>query len=300
VSGPVMARTVGVAGLVVLAACAPAPSSTPPRPPASPAVASDLTEIPVPEGPWREHRLSGCAEDRDVPANVERALGLCSEFFRDGSGSDGMIELEMTLASGERHSLLLLTLGQLYLMAGQGVPALLPSEGPAADTGSWERNRPRLLGRARELLEEAGRARPDDAAVDYLLADVARASGDLAGAEELVAQGAAKCTGGRSFRILRLYQELNLYPAEFAGGPPPDYPEAALRQGLAGAVVLDLLLDPLGRVRQVEAVESPSSELAAAAGAAFQRSRFAPSRVGKYAVWSWLRVTTNFSLTTEP
>jgi TonB family protein len=235
-----------------------------------------------------------------VPARVERLLGLCSEYFRDGSGSDGMMELELALARGERHPWLLLTLGQLYLMAGQGVPELLPTEGPAADTGSWARNRPRLLGRARELLIEAGRARPDDAAVDYLLADVARAGGDMAGAKSVMAQGADKCTGGRSFRIMRLYQELDLHPAELEATTPPEYPEAAILAGRAGPVALDLLLDPRGRVRQVVVLAAPGEDLARAAAAAFRRSRFAPSRVGKYPVWSWLRVTTNFSLAGEP
>ena len=37
-----------------------------------------------------------------------------------------MIEMEMGLEAGYRHPLMLLTLGQLYLMAGQGDPDLLP------------------------------------------------------------------------------------------------------------------------------------------------------------------------------
>jgi TonB family protein len=240
--------------------------------------------------------LSRCPKDTNVPSIVEKELGLCWQLFRDGSGSDGIIELELTLEETRRHPLVLVALGQLYLMAGQGVPELLPSEGPAADTGSWERNRPRLLARARDLLLEAGRARPDDAAVDYLLADVARAGGDHAGADRLAAAGLGKCTGGRSFLMMRQYQELNLYPPELRAAATPDYPESAVIKGVSGQVVLDVLLDPTGLVRQVAVVSTPSADLARAAGEAFRTSEFAPGRVGKYPVWAWLRVATNFSL----
>jgi TonB family protein len=285
-----------LAGLVLLAACAPAPVPESAPAPAAPGPAEELDEKPVPDGNWREHRLAGCAEDVDVPTRVERYLGLCSEYFRDGSGSDAMIEMEMGLAAGHRHSLMLLTLGQLYLMAGQGQPELLPAEGPAADTGDWDRNQERLLRRARQLLEEARKTRPDDAAVDYLLADVHRAAGDAAAAERAMAAGLGKCTGGRSFRILRQYQLLNRYPAKYAGGPSPVYPPAAARDGVAGDVVLDLLLDPRGAVRQVVVVESPSGSLAEAAARSLRAGEFEVARIGKYPVWSWLRVTTAFNL----
>ena len=284
--------------LLVLGACAPAPdpqSALPPAPP--PAGRADLAETPPPDGPWRGHRLARCPTDAVAPPIVETELGLCSELYRSGSGSDGMIELELTMVETDRHPWVLLTLGQLYLMAGQGVPELMPNEGPAAETGDWERDRVRLLGRARALLEEAGLALPDEAAVDYLLADVARAGRDMEGAAELVSRGLDKCTGGRAFRIMQLYQDLNLYPAELLETPPPDYPAEAVAAGIAGKVVLDLLLDPAGRVRQVVVVSAPSSGLAAAAEAAFRSSRFAPARVGKYPVWAWLRTGTNFSLT---
>lgn len=289
-------RPLFVAGLLMLAACSPAPvPESEPSVVEAPAPAS-LDEKPVPEGPWREHRLAGCDEDRDVPREVERYLGICSEFFRDGSGSDAMIEMEMGLEAGHRHSLMLLTLGQLYLMAGQGQPELLPVEGPAADTGNWKLNQKRLLGRARELLEEAALARGDDAAVDYLLADVSRAAGDVAAAGRKMQEGLTKCTGGRSFRILTQYQQLNRYPARYLGGPSPVYPAAAARDGVAGDVILDLLLDPGGQVRQVVVVDSPAGNLTRAAEASLREGNFEGSRLGKYPVWSWLRVTTAFNL----
>lgn len=289
-------RLLLLAGLTLAlaaAACTPPPAELPP-PPAS--AARDLDETVPPDADWRGHQLARCPRDTDVPAIVEKELGLCWQLFRDGSGSDGIVELELTLAETGRHPLILVALGQLYLMAGQGVPELLPTEGPAADTGSWERNRPRLLARARELLLEAGRARPDDAAVDYLLADVARAGGDFAGADRLAAAGLDKCTGGRSFLMLRQYQELNLYPPELRAAASPEYPEAAVVKGVSGQVVLDVLLDPAGLVRQVAVVSAPSPDLARAAGEAFRASEFAPGRIGKYPVWAWLRVATNFSL----
>ena len=283
--------------LLAVTACAPAPPprEVPPLPPPA-AGADDLAEIAPADGAWRGHRLARCPADAVAPAVVEAELGLCSELYRSNSGSDGMIELELTMAETARHPWVLLTLGQLYLMAGQGVPELLPSEGPAAETGDWERDRVRLLGRARALLEEAGRSLADEAAVDYLLADVARAGGDPDLAAELVARGLDKCTGGRAFQIMRMYQDLNLYPAELLATPPPDYPQQAIAAGISGKVMLDLLLDPAGEVRQVVVVATPAPELAAAAAAAFRASRFAPARVGKYPVWAWLRVATNFSL----
>ena len=255
-----------------------------------------LSEVPVPDGPWRPHRLARCAEDLEVPTTVERYLGTCSEYFRHGSGSDGMIELEIALEEGVRHSLLLLTLGQLYLLAGQGDPALLPVEGPAADVGDWTRNKKRLLGRARKLLLECAAERPDDAAVDLLLADVARASEQFAEAAELARRGETKCTGGRSFRIMKLYQMLNDYPPRYLGGPPPDFPERAMNAGVSGEVVLDLLLSPAGEVRQAAVVRSPSADLTRAAEASLFRGSFEAARIGKYPIWSWLRVTTAFNL----
>ncbi len=280
--------------------CAPGPGATRPGLPAQTAAPADapapLHEVPVPPGKWREHRLARCRPDSAVAYKVEKYLGTCAELFRGGSGSDGMIELEMALDAGVRHPLILLTLGQLYLMAGQGEPGLMPNEGPAADVGDWTRNQKRLLGRAKLLLTEAGEGRPDDAAVDYLLADVARAGGDFEGAAALVARGMTKCTGGRSFRILQQYQDLHHYPARYLGGPGPEFPQEALDKGLSGDVVLDLLLDPAGSVRQAVVVSSPGDCLSEAAAAALRGGNFSPAKVGKYPVWAWLRVTIAFNL----
>jgi len=256
-----------------------------------------MNEVPVPDGSFRAHRLARCVSDERAPRPVEKDLDLCAEFFREGSGSDGMIELEMNLAAGRRHWLTYLTLGQLYLLAGQGDPDLLPVEGPAADRGSYELNKPRLLGRARTLLLKAGSLRPDDAAVDYLLADVARAAGDAIGAAELVARGQSQCTGGRSFRILQQYQDLYEHPPRYLGGPAPEFPAAAVAAGISGEVVLDLLLSPGGQVRQYTVVESPAESLTRAAIESHREARFEAAKMGKYAVWACLRVPTSFTLT---
>ena len=173
---------------------------------------------------------------------------------------------------------------------------MLPVEGPAADVGDWDRNRTRLLRRAARLLQEAAETRLDDAAVDYLLADVARAGGDQARAAELVASGMLKCTGGRSFGILWQYQKLNNYSPRYLGGSSPEFPQAALNKGVEGDVVLDILLSPAGEVRQFAVVESPGESLTRAAEASLRKGRFEAARVGKYPIWSWLRVTTAFNL----
>ncbi len=259
-------------------------------------IPDSLHETPNPDGAWRGHHFSLCSPEDGVPKAVESLLGLCSEYFREGSGSDGMLEIELALESGQRHPLLLLTLGQLYLIAGQGEPDLLPPEGPAGDVGDWGRNKIRLLARSESLLREAAKGRPGDAAIDFLLADIARAREDFLLADELVSSGGKKCTSGRGFATLRLYQQLNQYPGKYLGGPGPEYPSLALKKRITGDVVLDLLIDPAGLVRQAVVIESPSWTLSLAASSSLRAGAWEPARVGKYPVWSWLRVSTSFSL----
>ncbi len=292
-----------LAALAVLAGCAgtamgPRPAAEAPAPLAArlPAREADLNESPAPAGAWREHRLSRCRDDVEIPAAVEKLVALSSEFYRERAGSDAIVELELACSGGQRHPLVLVTLGQLYMLAGQGEPTLLPKEGPARDVGSWARNQPRLLARSRQLLSEAAAAWPQDAGIDYLLADVARASGDTLTAASLVADAAAKCTGGRTFRLLQFYQQLNRYPARHEGGPAPDYPAGALERREQGEVVVDLLLSPDALVRQAVVVSSPSEDLSEAATECLRRGRFSASRLGKYPIWSWLRVTVAFRL----
>lgn len=262
-------------------------------------VPNSLTEIPVAVGANRVHEFAHCAQLAPVPRKVEKVLGTCSELFRHGSGSDGMIELELALEEGIHHPLVHFTLGQLYLLAGQGDPDLLPVEGPAADVGNWERNKKRLLGRSHKLLVEAGKGFAEDGAVDFLLADVARAKGDFDGADERAFNAAGKCLGGRTFQIMRMYQKLTVKPAELLGGDGPTYPEGSLIKGISGPVTLDLLISPMGELRQAVVVDSPARDLSLAAAAGLFRSYFQPGKIGKYPVWSWLRVTTNFNIAGE-
>ena len=165
--------------------------------------------------------------------------------------------------------------------------------------GDWARNQARLLTRAESLLQEAALLRPDDSAVEYLLADVARARGDTLTAQRTFQAGLHKCTLTRSFEILRHFQVLNLYAARGLERVAPVYPEEALREGVQGEVVLDLLISPAGNVMQVEIVASPSPSFTAAAAAAMRPARFAPARVGKYPIWSWFRVPVRFCVEEE-
>lgn len=115
-------------------------------------------------------------------------------------------------------------------------------------------------------------------------------------AHQLVLAAAEKCTSGRGFSTLVLYQQLFRYPGKYLGGPGPDYPPAALKARITGDVVLDLLISPLGQVRQAVVVRSPSPALSRAAAASLEAGSWESARIGKYPIWSWLRVSTSFSL----
>lgn len=273
---------------------APAPAPAPAPPPAVPA--ETWRESPVPDGVWRPHVLSRCqGEDRASPEG-EKALSQSFELFRMQSGSDAIMELEICLRRRPHEGLVLLQLAQLYLMAGQGEPELLPREGPARDVGNWPRNRERLLGRAELLLGEARAVRPEDGVIDYLQGDVQRARGDSVGAVRAVTAGLAKCLPSRSMELLRRFQHLNGRAARLVRNVAPDFPPDAARSGVGGEVVLDLLISPAGAVVQTVTVRSPDARLTAAAAAALRQAEFEPARLGKYPLWSWIRIPTQFKL----
>lgn len=286
-----------LAGMLFVGCAADAPRGAEPSPSSPKELFSGALHESAPaDGVFRVHRVSWCEDDGLAPAEVEKLLGLCSEYFREGSGTDGMLELEYAMEEGMRHPLLLMTLGQLYLIAGQGEPDLLPPEGPAADVGNWVKNKQRLLARSELLLREAAAGRPDDAAIDYLLADVARAREDWQTANQLMFDSMGKCTSGRGFAALVLYQQLNRYPGTYVGGPGPEYPRSAINKRITGDVVLDLLISPAAEVRQAVVVNSPNLALSRAAAISLKEGSWEAARVGKYPVWSWLRVTTSFTL----
>jgi len=283
-----------------LGACAsrPAVSVVEDEPATEPGAApvQQYQEQPVPEGDWRPHWLARCAPPERLPTPVETCLAESRSLLRMGVGSDAIMELELCLAEQGVFGQLLLTLAQLYVLAGQGEPELLPTDGPAADVGDWSRNQERLLGRAEALLAEAGQLRLDDAVVDYLLADAARARAAFAAADSLFDAALGKCSRQRSIQLLRVYQQLNNNPARLQSDVVPEYPAAANRAGISGDVVLDLLIDPRGRPVQFVTVASPDADLTAAAVQAVRSAEFAPAKVGKYPIWSWLRLSTRFAL----
>ncbi len=264
---------------------------------AVPAVATaPPVEQPVADGPWRVHVLARCRRPDNLPTAVENSLAMCRTLVSDHAGSDAIMELELCLQDHGDYGILLLTLGQLYLLAGQGEPDLLPQEGPAADVGDWPRNQVRLLNRAMTFLDRAGELRGDDGVVDYLRADVARARGDLSRADSLFAVGKDKCTLPRSVATIRQYQQLNRYPPYLLTTLSPEYPQAAVEKQITGDVVLDLLISPRGEVYQVSLVSSPDQSLTKAAARAARAARYRPAKVGRYPVWSWLQITAKYSL----
>ena len=99
-----------VSWALVSGGCAPAPS---PPPTAAQASRShtDLNEKPVRSTGWRGHRLAACPPDLPASPEVEARLALCAEYFSEGSGGDGMMELEMALGEGQRDPLILMVLG---------------------------------------------------------------------------------------------------------------------------------------------------------------------------------------------
>ncbi len=295
---PVLAVACGAAALGLLfAGCTP-PREGPVDQP-RPVTAGIWHEAPAPDGPWRPHVLERCQhllEESGINAAQEGCLATCRNLFKQYEGSDAIMELELCLQDHGRCDLVLLTLGQLYMMAGRGMPELLPSEGPAGDVGHWPTNQRRLLDRAEALLTEAAQSRLDDGMIDYLRADIARARGDTSGARQLVAAGREKCSLPRSIAILAQYQHLNRYGAKMLAGVSPEYPAKALAEEITGEVVVDLLVNPAGRVVQVAPVSSPHRVLTRAAATAFLAARVQPAKIGKYPLWSWLRAKTRFSL----
>ncbi len=256
-----------------------------------------LREPPAPEGEWRPHVLVRCRRADDPSPAVETALGLAWDLYRNRrAGSDAIMELELCLRAHPGDGLVLVTLGQMYLLGARGERALVPREGPAAATRQWSRTRERLLARAESLLRQARTARPDDGSIDYLLSDLFATRGDSAAATLSLAEGTRKCLLPRSLEILRRYQGLQGRPARLVSRVAPEYPAEAGREGKSGEVDLDLLVDPGGSVVQTVTVASPDPRLTTAAVAAVRAARFEPARLGEYPVWSWLRLPVPFRI----
>jgi len=79
--------------------------------------------------------------------------------------------------------------------------------------------------------------------------------------------------------------------------PPPEYPRLARRRGYQGTVILDVLVDKTGGVKQLK-IEGSSGHgsLDRAAKQAVKRWRFAPGRRGDEPVDMWVKVPVRYEL----
>lgn len=87
-------------------------------------------------------------------------------------------------------------------------------------------------------------------------------------------------------------------PPELLAGPPPVYPELLRRAGVEGRVVLEAVLDTLGRAERasIQIVAGPHPALAAAARDWLAGALFRPARVGGRAVRVLVRVPVRFTI----
>jgi TonB family protein len=245
---------------------------------------------------WRPHRLSRCALHPELSAAGRAVLDEALELFRLDNGGDAISVLETALQDGEPDPWHLLVLAQLYVLAGQGEPHCLPTSGPAAPSGDWDHDRARLLDRADGLLALLAVAWPDDGLVSFLRADAARAADDHAAAAEFDFHGRGQCTYLSSLNLVSGLRDLSLKAPRVIAPVVPVYPEDCARDGVSGEVVLDLLIDPLGRPSEVVVVQRADRRLERAAAAAVPDGGYQAAQVGYYPVWSWLRVPVRFTL----
>ena len=88
-------------------------------------------------------------------------------------------------------------------------------------------------------------------------------------------------------------------PPALLSAPPPDYPEPLRRAGIAGRVVVETVIDTLGRAepRSLVVVESPNPGFATPARDYVLRALFRPGRIHDRAVRVLVRVPIEFRLT---
>jgi TonB family protein len=262
----------------------------------APAAAVAAEVAPRHGGDWRPHRLARCGRHLPPSGPPRAALEEALELFHLRNGGDAAVVLELGLEANPRSPWLLLLLAQIYLLAGQGEPHCLPSSGQAEPQGDWPRDRARLLDLADARLRELSGVWPDDALVAFLRADVARARDDHAAAAELDMRGRTLCTHMASLDLIRDLRDLRLRAPRVIAPIAPQYPAACVREEVTGEVLLDLLVDPQGRIAEVVVVDSPDRRLSAAAGAAARDAGYQAAQVGYYPVWAWLRVPVVFTL----
>ncbi|MBW1699370.1 MAG: energy transducer TonB [Deltaproteobacteria bacterium] len=91
--------------------------------------------------------------------------------------------------------------------------------------------------------------------------------------------------------------ELKSAIPDYRKNPPPVYPRAARRRGLQGRVVLEVLVDTRGRVKDLKVFSSSGhSILDKAAVAAVKKWLFKPAVKGDQKVEMWVRVPIRFAL----
>lgn len=254
------------------------------------------TESPPPDGDWRPHRLSRCRPHAAIRDDARPLLAEALDLHRHRGGGDGIVLLESALREVGNQAWLLLVLGQLYLLAGQGDPSCLPLSGPVAPSGAWDRDRLRLLDRADIMLQRLEALWPDDGLVAFLRADVARARDDHETAAEFDHAGRSRCSHLESLDLVAAMRDLARRPPRVTAPIVPEYPREAARRRVQGEVVYDVLLDPRGRVAAAVLVGRADRALAAAARDALEDGGYQAAQVGYYPVWAWLRVTVRFAL----
>jgi protein TonB len=105
-------------------------------------------------------------------------------------------------------------------------------------------------------------------------------------------RGSGSGTGSGSFGT-----GIALTQASYRDTPRPAYPESARRAGREGRVLLRVLVDDQGRIKQLEINRSSGSDaLDRAAAEAMKRWRFHPARYGDRPIESWLRIPIEFHL----
>lgn len=97
-------------------------------------------------------------------------------------------------------------------------------------------------------------------------------------------------------------QRFAYHPPQLMSCPPVQYPDSLKRRAIGGHVVLELLVDTLGRVPRDRIVvrETPHPGLAQAAIAMAVGCRFAPARVGRKAVGKVVTMPVDFGIVRRP
>ncbi len=108
-------------------------------------------------------------------------------------------------------------------------------------------------------------------------------------------RAASGADGGEPWSVARVEE-----PPELLAGPVAAYPEALRRAGIEGRVVVETVVDTLGRAEanSVVIIDSPHPGFSAAARDYVLRALFRPARVHGQAVRVLVRVPIDFAITT--